>query len=53
MSRIPLSTYRIQFNPCFDFKKAIEIVEYLSVPGDFGRLCLADLQGKGGEFSWL
>ena len=33
MSRIPLSTYRIQFNPEFGFKKAIEIVEYLSLLG--------------------
>ena len=33
MIRIPLSTYRIQFNPSFDFKKAAEIVDYLSSLG--------------------
>ena len=33
MTRIPLSTYRIQFNPSFNFKKAAEIVDYLSSLG--------------------
>jgi (1->4)-alpha-D-glucan 1-alpha-D-glucosylmutase len=27
--RIPVSTYRLQFNPEFDFKKAREVVPYL------------------------
>jgi (1->4)-alpha-D-glucan 1-alpha-D-glucosylmutase len=30
MNRIPLSSYRIQFNPAFGFNKAQEILEYLS-----------------------
>lgn len=33
MTRIPLSFYRIQFNPEFGFRKACEIVEYLSLLG--------------------
>jgi (1->4)-alpha-D-glucan 1-alpha-D-glucosylmutase len=33
MSRIPISFYRIQFNPEFGFKKAGETVEYLSLLG--------------------
>ena len=33
MSRIPLSTYRIQFNPGFGFRKACDIVEYLFLLG--------------------
>jgi (1->4)-alpha-D-glucan 1-alpha-D-glucosylmutase len=31
--RIPVSTYRLQFNPSFGFKEAREIVEYLSELG--------------------
>ncbi|HSB04735.1 MAG TPA: hypothetical protein VLK23_06020 [Thermodesulfobacteriota bacterium] len=37
MSRIPLSFYRIQFNPEFDFQKAREVVDYLS------RLGISDI----------
>ena len=37
MKRIPLATYRIQFNPAFGFARAAGIVSYLS---DLGATCL-------------
>ncbi len=33
MKRIPLATYRLQFNPAFGFRQAAEIVDYLSKLG--------------------
>ena len=31
--RIPLATYRLQFNPSFDFKQALRVIPYLAELG--------------------